>query len=233
MKAILFAAGKGTRLGRITKERPKCLIDVGGVAMLDHWIEKLHALGVCKFLINTHYLADVVEAHLDMHPMKEKFIIVREDKLLGTAGTLQRNLEFCNTDTFLIHVDNFCQDDLVRFFKSHFTRPKGTILSMLTFETDTPEQCGIVKTDRFGIMQSFLEKSNEPNGRLANGAVFIGSKEFFEYVGTLPKKTDLSKEIISLMVGRVFCIKTDKFFIDVGTPDNLAAAQKVIEGYAK
>ena len=131
-------------------------------------------------------MAAMVEAHLNVHPLKDKFTIVREDKLFGTAGTLQRNLKFCDAETFLVHVDNYCQDDLSDFLALHRFRPQGTILSMLTFETEMPEQCGIVKIDKYGVMQSFAEKPTYPKGKLANGAVFLGDGEFFNFLKDLP-----------------------------------------------
>ena len=72
MKALLLAAGLGTRLGNLTKKQPKCLIKVGNETMLDHWLFKLEALGVSEFIINTHYLADQVDKHILSHPLKDK-----------------------------------------------------------------------------------------------------------------------------------------------------------------
>ena len=57
MKALLLAAGYGTRLKELTTLKPKCLIKVGEETMLDHWIIKLEKLGVDQFIINTHYLS--------------------------------------------------------------------------------------------------------------------------------------------------------------------------------
>ena len=72
---------------------------------------------------------------------------------------------------------------------------------MLTFETEMPEQCGIVKIDKYGVMQSFAEKPTYPKGKLANGAVFLGDGEFFNFLKDLPIKIDSSKEIIPLLTG--------------------------------
>ena len=64
MKAMLLAAGYGSRLGEITAKKPKCMVNVGGQPILGHWLSKLNQLGVNKFYINTHYLSEQVEEYV-------------------------------------------------------------------------------------------------------------------------------------------------------------------------
>ena len=60
MKALILAAGKGTRLMPFTKTIPKCLMPINKKPLLELWLEKLSDIGVNEFLINTHYLSGVV-----------------------------------------------------------------------------------------------------------------------------------------------------------------------------
>src|SRR3954454_9717198 len=62
--AMIMAAGLGKRMRPLTPSRPKPLIEVGGKALVDHVLEKLRAAGVRKVVVNAHYLADALEAHL-------------------------------------------------------------------------------------------------------------------------------------------------------------------------
>src|SRR5689334_15099663 len=62
--AMIMAAGLGKRMRPLTASRPKPLIEVGGKALLDHVLEKLHVAGVRRVVVNVHYLADALEAHL-------------------------------------------------------------------------------------------------------------------------------------------------------------------------
>ena len=64
MKAFLLAAGLGTRLRPLTDHTPKCLVEVGGRALLDIWLDALAGVGVDEVLVNTHHLADQVEDHV-------------------------------------------------------------------------------------------------------------------------------------------------------------------------
>ena len=64
IKALLLAAGFGTRLRPLTLTKPKCLMEINGVPILGHWLEKLDNLGCNEVLINTHYLNKKVEDYL-------------------------------------------------------------------------------------------------------------------------------------------------------------------------
>ena len=64
IKALLLAAGFGTRLRPLTLTNPKCLMEINGVPILGHWLEKLDNLGCNEVLINTHYLNKKVEDYL-------------------------------------------------------------------------------------------------------------------------------------------------------------------------
>ena len=66
--AMIMAAGLGKRMRPLTATKPKPLIEVSGKALLDHVLEKLRIAGVQKIVVNVHYLADAVEAHLAGQP---------------------------------------------------------------------------------------------------------------------------------------------------------------------
>ena len=69
LRALLLAAGLGTRLRPITLQTPKCLVPVAGEPLLGRWLQQLEAAGCEAVLINTHYLADQVEAFLQQRPV--------------------------------------------------------------------------------------------------------------------------------------------------------------------
>jgi mannose-1-phosphate guanylyltransferase len=227
MNALLLAAGLGTRLNPITKTTPKCLVKVGQYTMLDHWLYKLDMLGVENFIINTHYLSEKVEQFISKHEFRHKISLYHEETLLGTAGTLAANKAFIDQDTFVVHVDNFCLDDLTGMVDSHLNRPKQSVMTMLTFETNNPKNCGLVTTNENNLMTSFVEKPIEPSSSIANGAVYIISKEFKEYFSKPNAGVfDISIHILPKLLNFVSCYKTMKFFIDVGTPENLELARR-------
>ena len=223
MKALLLAAGYGSRLGQHTKTKPKCLIDVNGQTMLDHWLFKLEALGVESFIINTHYKSEQVENYISNHLLNSKITLDFEPELLGTAGTVARHShELINSDCFIVHVDNYCQDNLQALLKSHITRPESTMLTMLTFTTSTPQTCGIVEVDQEGKLIGFYEKQIAPPSNMANGAVFIASPAFFEFIKEDDRvNLDLSRDIVPTLLGKIFCVHTEAYFEDIGIEEKL------------
>jgi len=229
VKAILLAAGLGSRLGNLTSNIPKCLLKVSGITMLDHWIYKLNALGVTEFLINTHYLADKVTQHFQNHGLRKAITLVNEPELLGTAGTILANSEFITEDTFVVHADNVCQDNLNGMIKAHINRPKQCIMTLLTFETAFPKECGIITKNNKDIMVGFQEKPSIYISSLANGAVYIVTKDFKNYLKNLgTREYDLSKNVLPNLLNKVFCYHTTEFFMDIGTIRGLKAAERHI-----
>ena len=72
MKALLLAAGYGTRLHPVTKTTPKCLIEIGGKPLLGHWINHLKNDRITEILVNTHHLPDLVTKYLEKFPSSQK-----------------------------------------------------------------------------------------------------------------------------------------------------------------
>lgn len=226
MKALLLAAGFGTRLGHLTKSKPKCLLEIAGQSMLDHWLLKLNTLGVEQFFVNTHYLADQVEKFVSCHILKDKITLIKEPKLLGTSRTLFSNSRLLFDDEcFIVHVDNYCEDNLVGFLKNHQSNRPKRLMSMLTFVTNTPSACGIVKQSPTGLVTNFEEKPLMPTGNIANAAVYLVNKAFFEEIKNYTMKSgEISLDIIPNLIGKIITFKTDEYFDDIGRPKNLRAA---------
>lgn len=86
---MIFAAGFGTRMGALTADLPKPLIPVGGQALIDHALDVATAVGVGRVVVNTHYLADQMAAHLARHRVT---ISHEADRILETGGGLKAAL---------------------------------------------------------------------------------------------------------------------------------------------
>jgi mannose-1-phosphate guanylyltransferase len=222
MKAILLAAGFGTRLRPITDNIPKCLVPIKGKPLLEFWLDKLTDCGINNFLINTHYLSYKVNNFIQSSVYKSKISVSNETFLLGTAGTLIHNLDyFDNNDGILIHADNYCEDDFIEFIQAHNNRPNSCLITMMTFRTDAPNSSGIIEINHEKVVIGFHEKVINPPGNLANGAIYLLSKEF---IGILKIKYKDSKEftidILPDFIGRIYTYETKKIFLDIGTIEN-------------
>ena len=134
--AMIMAAGLGKRMRPLTATRPKPLIEVGGKALLDHVLEKLRAAGVRKVVVNVHYLADVLEAHLASRAHGLDVVISDErDLLLETGGGLVQAAPLIDADPFLsLNSDNLWVDgpaDTLKLLASHWDDAKMDALLLL------------------------------------------------------------------------------------------------------
>lgn len=222
MRAILLAGGIGSRLRPITEKIPKCLVPIKGRPLLDIWLENLTLSGVGPFLINTHYLSDQVEDFVSDSKYLGDVKLVYESSLLGTAGTLRANsLFFSGQDGMLIHADNFCTANFIAFQKAHLSRPAECLMTMMTFRTDDPSSCGIVRVDDKGVVTDFYEKSEQSHGNLANGAIYILSAQLIKNITTqFSSAFDFSNDVIPHLVGHIFTFETTDLLVDIGTPEN-------------
>ncbi len=229
MRAMLLAAGFGTRLKPLTDTIPKCLVPINGTPLLKIWLDQLYQSNVREFLVNTHYLPEIVESFIKESPYKSITKLVYERVLHGTAGTLISNLDFFQgQDGLLIHADNYCLDNFIDFYSTHFSRPSECLLTMMIFVTEQPSTCGIVELDQRGIVVGFHEKKPNPPGNLANGAIYIISAELLGLIGAGHFKgaSDFSIDILPKLLGKIYTYKTNAPLIDIGTPDAYERANR-------
>lgn len=230
MRAILLAAGFGTRLRPLTDTIPKCLVPIHGRPLLDYWLKNLTDSAVGPLLINTHYLHGAVEDHVRHSIYADQVTLVHEIELLGTAGTLIANLDFFGgEDGMLIHADNYCLPNIRAFIQAHHSRPGVCLMTMMTFNTDTPSSCGIVELNALGVVQAFHEKVASPPGNLANGAVYIFSKELLSHISSHMRHiSDISTELLPTLAGKILSYQTDSVFMDIGTPESYKKANLTV-----
>ncbi len=228
MRAILLAAGLGTRLRPITDTIPKCLVPINGKPLLGYWLDSLANASITSILINLHYHADQVRRLIEKRPDRDRITLVFEKELLGTAGTIRANAQFCKDEPIMvIHADNFCTSDLSEFIFAHENRPLRTDITMMTFRTDSPEACGIVQINDLGVVTAFHEKVTDPPGNLANGAVYIFESSVLNWIQSQDALfLDISETVLPHFNGSIFTWPANGIHIDVGTPSSLNKARE-------
>ena len=192
MRALLLAAGRGERLRPITDTIPKCLVPIHGRPLLQIWLDHLFETpGVIdRVLINTHHLSEQVEAFVAESAWKDRIDLVYEEELLGTAGTLAANRDYFQGEKmFVAHADNLTDFDLNAFLDHHAKRSSSHQITMLSFETDMPETCGILECDEDGTVVEFHEKVANPPGNLANAAVYVLEPQVIEFAAELRERS--------------------------------------------
>src|SRR2546425_9030590 len=130
MKAMILAAGLGTRLRPLTDERPKALVEVAGRTLLEITLERLRTFGIRDVIINVHHFADMVVEYLEKHDkFGMRIEVSREDVLLDTGGGLKKASWFFQEKSddsetpLLVHnVDVVSTIDLGRMVEFHNQR---------------------------------------------------------------------------------------------------------------
>ena len=123
--AMVLAAGLGKRMRPLTATRPKPLVEVAGKPLLDHVFDRLRAAGIRKAVVNVHYLADALEAHLRAR-VQDIDVAISDERghLLETGGGLVKALPLIGDDPFfVVNSDNFWVDgpiDALRLLASHW-----------------------------------------------------------------------------------------------------------------
>ena len=147
MKAMILAAGLGTRLRPLTNDRPKALVRLGERTLLEIAIERLRAFGIREIIVNVHHFADLVVDYLQQHgSFGLRIEVSREDKLLDTGGGLKQAAQFFledgREDPFLLHnVDVISTIDFSAMTQQHLERDALATLAMQHRDTSRPLLC--------------------------------------------------------------------------------------------
>src|SRR5207253_598181 len=126
MRAMILAAGLGTRLRPLTNDRPKALVEVAGRTLLEITLARLRAVGIQEVIVNVHYFADKVVEYLQAHgSFGMQIEISREEILLDTGGGLKKAAAFFQNqdEPFLLHnVDVISTIDIGEMLDFHNDR---------------------------------------------------------------------------------------------------------------
>lgn len=236
MKAMILAAGRGSRLGTLTDETPKCLMEAGGKTLLEMVIERLKRAGVAEIVINLHYLGDKVEAYLREHKFfGAKMELSWEETLLDTGGGLYKVRDFFkNEELFLVHnCDIFTELDLSTVVAAHRAQPAVATLPVMQRSTsrylvfDGHSQLigwRNTKTDKSRIVKESVEEV-----LLAFSGMHVMSPRIFSFMeGEAPSFSIMDTYMkVAASDERVLGFRIDEsFWIDIGTPASLEKLRK-------
>ena len=133
MRAMILAAGLGTRLRPLTDHRPKALVEIDGRTLLEITLRRLRSVGISEVIVNAHHFADAIADYLGLHDFGMRVELSREQELLDTGGGLKKAawffLEQGTDEPFLVHnVDVLSSINLPRLLEFHRERcPLATL----------------------------------------------------------------------------------------------------------
>ncbi|HET9812133.1 MAG TPA: nucleotidyltransferase family protein [Sphingomicrobium sp.] len=229
---MIMAAGLGKRMRPLTATRPKPLIEVGGKALLDHALDRLRAAGVRKVVVNVHYLADALEAHLATRGKGLEVVISDErDLLMETGGGLVKAAPLIDSDPFLaLNSDNLWIDgpaDTLKLLASQWDDAKMDALLLLV-----PQARAL---NHKGIGDFHVERSGRLRRRAKSHVapfVFTGiqmvSKRLLRDAPAGPFSTNLLWDR-AIEEGRCFGAVHHGLWFDVGTPQSIPLTEAALE----
>jgi D,D-heptose 1,7-bisphosphate phosphatase len=230
-KALILAAGLGTRLRPLTDAIPKCLVPIAGRPLLDFWIDSLCDAGIREARVNTHAHAGQVRAYIDRVNAEGRLHLAEsyEPELLGSAGTIAANADLADgaDGVIIVYADNFSDVDLRRMLAFHDGHRDP--FTMLLFRAPDPRACGIAELDGAGRVVSFVEKPREPRGDLANAGVYIASADAYREIAALGA-FDLGFEVLPRFVGRMRGWAWEGYHLDIGDLGALEKARRDAAG---
>ena len=230
-RAFILAAGKGTRLRPITDKIPKCLVPIKGIPLLAIWLRSCRDAGITDVLINLHAHADAVRRFLAGEDYGVRIRVVEEESLLGSAGTLRANRDWiaAHESFWIFYADVLNCADLAGMAQLHEQRRPAATLGV--YEVSDPRRCGIVSTRSDGTIDTFVEKPENPPGKLAFAGLMVATASVLDLIpNCIP--ADLGFHVLPKLSGRMLAFPIRDYLIDIGTLENYHRAQSDWPGYA-
>ena len=241
-KAMILAAGLGTRLRPLTNDRPKALVEIAGHTLLEITLSRLRSFGVKEVIVNVHHFADQVVDYLRAHTnFGMRIEVSREDELLDTGGGLRKGAWFFlqnseNDAAFLLHnVDVLSNIDLAQMLRAHAearalatlaVQDRSTSRYLLFDQND--QLCGR-RAGRDGEPE-LVRHSPSPRAFAFSGIHVISSRLLPMLTGTGPFSIITSYLRLAAQGENIHAFPADQYYWrDLGRSENIAQAEQDIE----
>ncbi len=231
--AMVMAAGLGKRMRPLTATRPKPLVHLGGKALIDHVLDRLRSAGIRRIVVNVHYLADAIEAHLAARATDfEVHVSDERTRLLETGGGLVKALPLIADESFLVvNSDNYWVDGpvgAIDLLARHWD--PATMDALLLLVPQARAHCHGGQGDFHMDAQGRI--SRRKPGRVAP-FVFSGVQIIAKSLITDAPEGAFSTNLFwdrAIAAGRAYGVAHQGLWFDVGTPAAIARTEKILAG---
>jgi NDP-sugar pyrophosphorylase family protein len=232
---LVIAGGLGTRIQPVLGNVPKLLAPISGRPYLAYLLDWLRRFGAARVVLGLGHQAHAVVDFLK-HDIASRDIAIEtviEPRPLGTAGAVRFARGSLRTDPVLVmNGDSFADADLCKFLEHHrHVQAKATLLCA---EVDDAGRYGRVALDQAGRIHGFVEKDPAFHGASpVSAGVYLFSAELLDEIAA-GEDTSLERDVFARAPSGSIDAFTGRFtFIDIGTPESLALAGKVIGSDAR
>lgn len=219
MKAMIMAAGVGSRLRPLTAEIPKPMVPIGNKPVMEYCVELLKLHNIKDIIANTHYKAEKIREYFgDGEDFGVRLQYSYEEELLGTAGGVKNNSWFLDETFVIVSGDALTNIDLTAMYDFH--KAKGALATLALTPVEDVTQFGVVVMDEKNKIGAFQEKPKkaEALSNMVNTGIYIFEPEIFEYI---PEGFyDFGKELFpKLAQGKdeIYGFVTQDYWCDVGS----------------
>jgi mannose-1-phosphate guanylyltransferase len=234
MKAMILAAGRGTRLAPLTDSQPKCMIPIGGMPVLEHTLIRLRDHGVGEVIINLHHQPDVIPAYFgDGSRWGMRITYSLEDELLGTAGGVKHAAWFFDGPFLVLYGDNLSTCDLSKLARHH--RDRRAVATVALYRRHDPSSSGIAEVNAEDRILRFVEKPRpeEVFSNWVNAGIYVLSPEVLDLISAV-QASDFGREVFPRMLaeGRAlygYRMQGDEGLWWIDTPSDLGRVQREFE----
>ncbi len=242
MKALILAAGLGTRLRPLTEKTPKPLLLVGDKPLLEYHLDSLEKNGVESILINTHYLPEQIvdfSEKQNQSSRKMRVFTVFERGLLGSAGTLKANKSFFDgeDDFFIVYGDNLTNIDYKKLLERH--KETGGVVTIASYVEPLPETKGIIVLSEVGKIERFIEKPKKEQvvSNYANAGIYVVNKRIFDFLESFSQTPfDFGHHLFPYLLKLgvpLYVYHMDEMLLDIGTLESYTKAQDLVKNFYK
>ena len=200
MKAMILAAGQGTRLRPLTLTCPKTMIPVAGRPLLEHVVRLLARHGFDELTVNLHHLPEQVTDYFgDGAALGVDITYSRETELLGTAGAVRRMAAFFDRPFLVYYGDNLTNVDLSALWADHMRQDALATLGLLWM--DEPTSRGIIQLDGQGRIRRLVEKPRPDqvfDDYLVNGGIYAFQPAILDHIP--PGPCDFAADIFPALL---------------------------------
>jgi D-glycero-alpha-D-manno-heptose 1-phosphate guanylyltransferase len=224
-ECIILAGGLGTRLKETVPDLPKCMAPVAGRPFLFHVINYLRSQGIEKFIFSLGYKHEVIEEYLNTQFSTLNYQCSVEEEALGTGGAIQLA---CTKATeaiaAVVNGDTLFKADLHEGFRFHDHNMAECTLLLKPMKNF--DRYGVVETNNNKLVSSFKEKQFYESGNINAGVYVLNVSKFLDE--EFPGKFSFEKDYLEKFFDkrRVYGLVQDKYFIDIGIPEDYNRAQQ-------
>ncbi len=250
MKALIFAAGLGTRLRPLTDDRPKAMVEIAGKPMLQHVIERVAAAGFDDIAINIHHYGQMIIDFLEEHNNFGLNIHISDERglLLDTGGGILKARQWLDGDEpFLVHNTAIISSlDLKAFYDYHVEHDALATILVKERQTqryflfnDEDRLCGWINKATGEIKPDPVKLAGKKLHEMAFGGLHVISPRIFPELERYHRRCGEDKfSIVPFYIGMCthhlihgYHPDSDYQWLDIGKPETLSAAQELLSNH--